>query len=108
MCADTNVVIDRFLYAATQIGLNPAHCVVVEDAPAGITAAIAAGLWTLGLGSIDGVGAAQMALPSLMGVYLSELQTKLGHLETSTPNKISNGEKIVAKGTRLIQEQQLV
>jgi beta-phosphoglucomutase len=76
---------DLFLYAAAQLGLDPAHCVVVEDAPAGIAAAIAAGMWAIGLGAAVGiaatdtnrVGAAHIVLPNLMGVHLSDLQTKL-------------------------------
>ena len=82
---------DLFLYAATQLGIAPAHCVVVEDAPAGIAAAIAAGMWAIGLGSAVGVassignqaGAAHIVLPNLMGAHLSELQTKLAkaHLQ---------------------------
>jgi beta-phosphoglucomutase len=34
---------DIFLFAAAQLGLDPAQCVVVEDAAAGVEAAIAAG-----------------------------------------------------------------
>ena len=89
---------DLFLYAAAQLGLDPAHCVVVEDAPAGIAAAIAAGMWAIGLGSAVGVassignqaGAAHIVLPNLMGAHLSELQTKLAkaHLqEVCQPQK---------------------
>ena len=96
---------DLFLYAATQLGLDPAQCVVVEDAPVGIEAAIAAGMGTIGLGSavgkVSGVGisaagisaagisaagisavenraTAHIVLPNLMGVHLSDLQTQLG------------------------------
>lgn len=39
---------DCFLMAADRIGLPPARCVVVEDAPAGIRAATAAGMPTIG------------------------------------------------------------
>jgi beta-phosphoglucomutase len=71
---------DLFLYAATQLGLDPAHCVVVEDAPVGIAAAIAGGMWAIGLGSPDRVGAAHIVLPNLTGVHWTDLQTKLDHL----------------------------
>ena len=66
-----------FLYAATRLGLDPAQCVVVEDAHAGIEAAIAAGMWVIGLGPVDRVGAAHVVLPNLIGVHLSDLQAKL-------------------------------
>ena len=40
---------DLFLTAAQRIGIDPGHCVVVEDAPNGIQAARAAGARCLGL-----------------------------------------------------------
>jgi beta-phosphoglucomutase len=40
---------DCFLLAAERAGLNPASCVVVEDAPVGILAALAAGMRPIGL-----------------------------------------------------------
>lgn len=42
---------DVFLRAAQMLGLDPAVCAVVEDAPAGIEAARAAGMYAVGLGS---------------------------------------------------------
>jgi len=70
---------DLFLFAATQLGLDPAHCVVVEDAAVGIEAAIAGGMWTIGLGPVERFGgSAHLVLPNLMGVHLSDLQTQLG------------------------------
>jgi len=68
---------DIFLYAATQLGLAPAHCVVVEDAPVGVAAAIAAGMGSIGIGSPSRVGAANLVLPNLIGIHLTELRTKL-------------------------------
>ena len=69
---------DLFLFAATQLGLDPAHCVVVEDAAVGIEAAITAGMWAIGLGPIKRFGgSADLVLPNLMGVHLSDLQTQL-------------------------------
>ena len=70
---------DIFLCAAKQLGLEPAHCVVVEDATVGIAAAIAAGMWAIGIGLGDSVGAANIVLPNLIGVHLSDLQTKLAN-----------------------------
>jgi len=68
---------DLFLHAAELLGLKPAQCVVVEDAAAGIEAALAAGMWTVGLGPVDRVKTAHVVLPNLMGVHLSDLRTKL-------------------------------
>lgn len=68
---------DLFLYAAKQLGLNPAECVVVEDAASGIEAALAAKMQTVGLGPVERVGAAHVVLPSLEGVTWKDLQAKL-------------------------------
>lgn len=68
---------DLFLFAASQIGLQPPHCVVVEDAAAGIEAALAGGMWTVGLGPPERVGAAHVVLPNLAGVHWVDLQAKL-------------------------------
>ncbi|PZO37201.1 MAG: hypothetical protein DCF19_19575 [Pseudanabaena frigida] len=72
---------DLFLFAATQIGIAPAKCVVVEDAPAGVAAAIAAGMWAIGLAPKEHRdrfnGSASMVLPNLTGIHLSDIQAKL-------------------------------
>ncbi|NJR51749.1 MAG: beta-phosphoglucomutase [Leptolyngbyaceae cyanobacterium CSU_1_3] len=73
---------DLFLYAANLIGVEPAQCVVVEDAAAGVEAAIAAGMWAVGLGPTERVGNAHVVLPSLEGVRWADLKLKLGNLVT--------------------------
>ena len=66
-----------FLHAAAQLSLPPTRCVVVEDATAGIQAAISGGFRSIGLGPIERVGAADLVFPSLEGVYLQQLITAL-------------------------------
>ena len=68
---------DLFLFAAHELGLPPAECVVVEDAGAGVEAAIAAGMKSIGLGPVERVGAADVVLPDLTNVHWSDLQAKL-------------------------------
>jgi len=75
---------DLFLFAADLIGLKPSQCVVVEDAAVGIEAAIAAGMWAVGIGSCDRFDAANIVLPSLMGVHLTDLQTKLDQMKKNS------------------------
>ncbi len=47
---------DVFLKAAALLGVPPAFCAVVEDAGAGIDAALAAGMWAVGVGPAARVG----------------------------------------------------
>jgi beta-phosphoglucomutase len=76
---------DLFLYAAQQIGLEPARCVVLEDATVGVQAAIAAGMRSIGIGPIIRVGAADILLPNLIGVHLVDLQTQLRQTSDDLP-----------------------
>ena len=69
---------DLFLFAAKELGLTPAESVVVEDAAAGIEAAIAGGFRSVGLGPPERVGAADVILPGLEGVRLADLRRALG------------------------------
>ena len=64
---------DLFLYAAARLELPPESCVVVEDAAAGVDAAIAGGFHTIGLGPQDRVGHAQVVFPSLAGISLKQI-----------------------------------
>ncbi len=68
---------DLFLHAAGQLGLSPAQCVVVEDAAAGVEAAIAGGFRSVGLGPLERVGAADVVYPSLEGLHLQRLLSDL-------------------------------
>lgn len=64
---------DLFLHAAKQLNLKPDECVVVEDAAAGIEAAIAGGFHSVGLGPRERVGNAEIILDSLDGVHLQKI-----------------------------------
>ncbi|MBW4646872.1 MAG: beta-phosphoglucomutase [Goleter apudmare HA4340-LM2] len=68
---------DLFLYAAEQLGLSPSQCVVIEDATAGVEAAISAGMLAIGLGPVERVGKANLVLPSLEGLCWQDLQEKI-------------------------------
>jgi kojibiose phosphorylase len=68
---------DIFLWSAGQVGASPAHTVVFEDSPAGITAGRAGGFWVVGIGG-ELVQDAHLIVPSLAGVTLATLSAKLG------------------------------
>lgn len=68
---------DLFLKAAEILNISPKECLVIEDAAAGIDAGKAAGMHTLGLGPHQRVGHADLVLPDLDGVRLSDILQKL-------------------------------
>lgn len=60
---------DLFLHAAARMGFEPADCVVVEDAPAGVEAGRTAGMRVLGYGVAADARFDDMdALPALLGL----------------------------------------
>ena len=75
---------DLFLDAAAKLNLPPAQCVVIEDASAGVEAALAAGMWAVGLGPAERIGAAHVVLPDLAGVHWIDLLGKLTHIASYT------------------------
>ncbi len=56
---------DLFLHAAGQLGIPPEQCVVFEDAESGVEAALAGGMWAVGIGPMERVGAANVIVNSL-------------------------------------------
>jgi len=62
-----------FLLAARRMGLAPAECVVVEDAPAGIEAARRAGMAYYGIGSPRSLPGVERVAPSLAEVDVVDL-----------------------------------
>jgi beta-phosphoglucomutase len=72
---------DLFLFAAHNLGIEPQHCLVVEDAASGIDAAISAEMWAVGLGPVERVGKAHVILPNLAGLTWNNLLVKLGETE---------------------------
>lgn len=66
---------DAFLLAARGLGLAPEHCLVVEDAPAGIQAARAAEMGVVALTTTHAVHelAADACAESLVGVHLGRV-----------------------------------
>jgi len=71
---------DLFMHAAKQLGLAPDQCVVFEDAASGVEAALAAGMWAVGLGPRQRVGVAHVVIDSLAGVRWADLHARLAEV----------------------------
>lgn len=63
-----------FLLGAQALDTAPAHCVVFEDAAAGILAASRAGMRSVGIGTPETLGEATLVVPSLEQLSVSALQ----------------------------------
>jgi sugar-phosphatase len=60
---------DPYVLAARRLGVSPEHCVVFEDAPAGIEAARAAGVRAvIGVGAVAATAPVTAAVADLRGV----------------------------------------
>lgn len=63
-----------FLLAAKKLSLNPADCVVFEDAEAGVEAALAAGMKCVGVGSPAQLRKANLVVKSIEDFNYADLQ----------------------------------
>ena len=70
---------DPYLYVADQLGVSPRCCLAVEDSPAGILSAIAAGMWVIGLGAAAKETNPNAYFDDLKGVRASQLQEVYDH-----------------------------
>jgi len=64
-----------FNKAAELLGINPAECIVFEDAIAGIQAALNAGMFCIGVGSSDILTEAHFVVKGLYELSLGKLKT---------------------------------
>ncbi|MNR08035.1 Beta-phosphoglucomutase [compost metagenome] len=62
-----------FVLGANEVGVPAEHCVVFEDAEAGIEAAVRAGMRSVGIGSPDTLSRANLIVPSLQQMSVSRL-----------------------------------
>ena len=68
---------DLFLYAAAQMDVPPEQCIVVEDAHAGIQAALAAGMIAVGIGPVERVGDAHFRYDATADIDLDQILAAL-------------------------------
>ena len=74
---------DIFLAAAASLGIEPAHCLVIEDAPAGVAAAHAGGMRCLavrraGQADAPGLDTAELMVDSLLDASVATVDGLLG------------------------------
>jgi len=63
-----------FLLGAEVMKINPANCVVFEDAEAGVEAALNAGMFCIGIGSSQILGKAHKVMPGLSEMTIDKLK----------------------------------
>jgi HAD superfamily hydrolase (TIGR01509 family) len=76
---------DVFLYAAARMGSDPTRCVVIEDSPTGVRAAVAAGMRVLGYAADEDAGALEHAGAEGTFQVMGELPGLLERLRTKDP-----------------------
>jgi len=72
---------DPYLIAASRLGVDPTRCVVLEDSPAGVASAEAAGCAVVAVPSVAGVSfdptPRRLVAPSLAGLTVADLASLL-------------------------------
>ncbi len=64
---------DIFLFAAKELGVKPEDCAIVEDAEAGIEAALAGNMLSIGIGPEERVGKARFRFEKIGDITLTKL-----------------------------------
>jgi sugar-phosphatase len=78
---------EAYLLAARQLGVNPAECVVIEDAPAGVRAGKAAGAKVIAVTTSHGadeLGAADVVVPAISSVSYVDGRISVAQLGSAT------------------------
>jgi beta-phosphoglucomutase len=76
---------DIFLAAARMMAVEPATCVVVDDAGSGVDAGIAAGMRVIGVGPAERVGHAHLRVTATDELVLEQLEEQLRATVPGTP-----------------------
>ena len=71
--ARTKPAPDVFIHAAGQVGVNVQECIVVEDAEAGVEAALEAGMRVVGIGPKERVGRAHWRFDNTSQLKLTDI-----------------------------------
>lgn len=76
---------DIFLAAARMLEVEPAACVVIEDAASGIDAGLAAGMRVVGVGPAERVGHAHVRVDTTADLVLDEIGPAIAAATPGTP-----------------------
>lgn len=68
---------EGFLLAATQLETSPHNCIVFEDAPKGVEAALAGGMFAVGIGKEEELGNAHIVLPNFSNIQFEEIESRI-------------------------------
>lgn len=68
---------ETFLLAAEELGVAPESCVVFEDAPKGIQAALSAEMFAVGIGKEEDLNAAHIVLPGFENRSFKQIEEQL-------------------------------
>lgn len=68
---------EGFLLAASEMEVLPKKCIVFEDAPKGVEAALAAEMFVVGIGSEEDLGDAHLVMPDFSKTTFEEIEEKL-------------------------------
>jgi kojibiose phosphorylase len=68
---------DLFVWVAGRLDVPPVQGAVFEDAEAGIEAALAGGMYAVGLGPVSRLGKAHLVLPGLDGMAVDDILARL-------------------------------
>jgi beta-phosphoglucomutase len=66
-----------FLNAAREVGVEPADCIVFEDAVAGVQAALNANMRVVGIGVENVLGDAHLVIPNFLNTTIDELIARI-------------------------------
>jgi len=66
-----------FLKGAAAVSVEPQYCIVFEDAPKGVDAALTGGMYAVGIGQEENLGHAHLVIPSFEGRGLKEITSAL-------------------------------
>jgi HAD superfamily hydrolase (TIGR01509 family) len=96
---------DPYLLAAERLGVPPQQCVVLEDAPSGIRAAVAAGAYCIGIGNAANADRLRASAADVVVSSLSDIQVRVNGPqlivgETVIPLNCSDSEQEEAAAWR--------